>query len=67
MLMKKLACDLCDYVAEGETFEEWMDALKPHYAEAHSDVLNSKKGTPEEMKAEMMKWMAENKAKFDAT
>ena len=64
--MKKLKCDLCDYVGEGETFEGWMNALKPHYAEAHADVMASKKGTPEEMKAEMMKLMAENKARFDA-
>ena len=64
--MKKLKCDLCDHVAEGETFEEWMNALKPHYATAHADVMSSKKGTPEEMKAEMIKWMAENKLRFDA-
>ena len=63
--MKTLKCDLCDYEAEGETFEEWMNALKPHYAEAHADVMNSKKGTPEEMKAEMMNWMTENKARFE--
>ena len=65
-LMKSLTCDLCDHVAEGETFEEWTNALKPHYAEAHAEAMQSKKGTPEEMKAEMMKWMAENKARFDA-
>ena len=65
-IMKTLKCDLCDHIAEGETFEEWMNALKPHYAEAHAEVMQSKKGTPEEMKAEMMKWMAENKARFDA-
>ena len=64
--MKKLKCDLCDHVAQGETFEAWMNALKPHYAAAHADVMASKKGTSEEMRAEMMKWMAENKAKFDA-
>ena len=64
--MKKLKCDLCDHVAQGETFEEWMNALKPHYAEAHAEVMMRKKGTPEEMKAEMMKWMEENKARFDA-
>ena len=64
--MKTLKCDLCDHEAQGETFGEWMDALKPHYAAAHADVMMSKKGTPEEMKAEMMKWMAENKARFDA-
>ena len=64
--MKKLTCDRCDHVAEGETFEAWMNALKPHYAEAHSDIMNDKKGTPEEMKAEMTKWMTENEARFDA-
>ena len=64
--MKKLKCDLCDHEAQGKTFEEWMNALKPHYTEAHAEVMQSKKGTPEEMKAEMMKWMAENKTRFDA-
>ena len=64
--MKKLKCDLCDHEAQGETFEEWMNALKPHYTEAHAEVMQSKKGTPEEMKAEMMKWVAENKTRFDA-
>ena len=64
--MKTLKCDLCDFEAKGETFGEWMNALKPHYAEVHADVMASKKGTPEEMKAEMGKWMADNKARFDA-
>ena len=64
--MKKLKCDWCDHVAEGETFEEWMNALKPHYAEAHAEIMQSKKGTPEEMKAEMMKWITLNKERFDA-
>ena len=64
--MKTLKCDLCDHEDQGETFEEWMNALKPHYALVHSDVMNSKKGTPEEMKVEMMNWMTENKARFDS-
>ena len=64
--MKTLKCDLCDHEAQGETFEDWMNALKLHYAEAHADVMKSKKGTPEEMKVEMMNWMVENKARFDA-
>ncbi len=63
--MKKMKCDLCDYEAEGETFEQWMTALKPHYADAHAEVMQSKKGTPEEMRAEMMKWMAGNNARFE--
>ena len=64
--MKTLTCDLCDYADEGETFEQWMNALKPHYAQAHADVMESKKGTPEEMQAGMMQWMTENKQRFDA-
>ena len=44
--MKTLKCDLCNHEAQGETFEEWMNALKPHYAQAHADVMMSKKGTP---------------------
>ena len=58
--MKTLTCDLCDYAVEGETFEQWMNALKPHYAQAHADVMESKKGTPEEMQAELDKLRAEN-------
>ena len=65
--MKILKCDLCDYEAKGETFEEWMNALKPHYAEAHADIMKGKSGlTKEEQMAEMQKWMVDNKARFDA-
>ena len=64
--MKTLKCDLCDHVAQGETFEEWMNALKPHYAEAHADVMNDKSGlTKEEQMAGMHKWMGDNKTRFD--
>ena len=63
--MKTLKCDLCDYEASGETFEMWMEVLKPHYAKVHADVMKSKKGTPEEMKEEMMKWMTTNKVRFE--
>lgn len=59
--MKTLKCDLCDYEAQGETFEKWMDALKPHYAEAHSDVMNDTSKTEEDRK----KWMVENKTRFE--
>lgn len=60
--MKTLKCDLCDVTAEGETFEEWMQALMPHYKEAHADVMQN----PNKTKADGEKWMAENKARFDA-
>ena len=58
--MKTLKCDLCEHEAQGETFEEWMMALHPHYMEAHADAM--KDGTEEKRKA----WMADNKARFDA-
>lgn len=60
--MKTLTCDLCDVTAEGETFEEWMSALKPHYMDAHPKVM----ADPTKTKEDMQKWMLENKARFDA-
>jgi len=64
--MKTVKCDRCNFEASGETFEEWMNALKPHYGQAHADVMQSHKGSPEEMKAAMGKWMEKNKARFEA-
>ncbi|PIR74005.1 MAG: hypothetical protein COU35_04855 [Candidatus Magasanikbacteria bacterium CG10_big_fil_rev_8_21_14_0_10_47_10] len=65
--MKTLTCDLCDATEQGETFEQWMEALKPHYAQAHASFMKEQGGkSPEEQKAEMQKWMADNKARFDA-
>ncbi len=65
--MKTLKCDLCDYQASGETFESWMEALKPHYAEAHADFMKQKgEQSKDEQMAGMQKWMTENKARFDA-
>ena len=65
--MKTLKCDLCDHEESAETFEEWMEAMKPHYGEAHADVMQKNMHlNDEEKKSEMMKWMNENKARFDA-
>ena len=61
-IMKTLKCDLCEVTADGETFEEWMQALRPHYGEAHADVMNDSSRTKEHME----QWMAENKARFEA-
>lgn len=60
--MKTLKCDLCEVTAEGETFEDWMQALRPHYMEAHSEVMNDSGKTEQDMQ----NWMADNKARFDA-
>ena len=59
--MKTLTCDLCHATAEGETFEEWMNALKPHYMGEHANVMKDLHKTEEDRE----KWMAENKARFD--
>lgn len=58
-----MTCDLCKHVAQGETFENWMNALKPHYMEAHADVISDPSKTKEDMK----KWMRENRVRFEET
>ncbi len=64
--MKTLKCDLCDHEAQGETFEAWMDAMKPHYAEVHTDFMQEQENkSKEEQMAEMLKWMKENKTRFE--
>jgi predicted RNase H-like HicB family nuclease len=60
--MKTLTCDLCDHMAQGETFEDWMKALMPHWMEAHADVMKDSNHTEEDKE----KWMTENRARFDA-
>jgi hypothetical protein len=60
--MKTLKCDLCDETADGETFEDWMQALRPHYMAVHADIMKDSGKTEQDM----MNWMAENKARFDA-
>ena len=60
--MKQLKCDLCGHMAKGETFEAWMQNLMPHYKTAHGDVMADSSKTKEDG----MRWMAENKARFDA-
>ena len=59
--MKTLTCDLCEHQARGETFEAWMEALKPHYSEAHPEVM----ADPSKTKDDMEKWMVQNKARFE--
>ena len=60
--MKTLKCDLCDHEAQGETFEQWMQALMPHYKEAHSEFMQDSSKTKEDGE----RWMTENKKRFDA-
>ena len=64
--MKTLKCDLCETTAQGETFEQWMKALQPHYMEAHAEVMSDRGRTEEEMEQGRQDWVAENKARFEA-
>lgn len=59
--MKTLQCDLCEVTREGETFEAWMTALRPHYMEAHADVMTD----PNKTKEDMDTWMAQNRERFE--
>ena len=45
--MKTLKCDLCEHEAQGETFDTWMEALMPHYREAHAEVMSDSSKTKE--------------------
>ncbi len=60
--MTTLKCDLCDHVAEGETFEGWVKALMPHYMKDHADVMMDPNKTEEDKN----KWMADNRIRFDS-
>lgn len=59
--MKTLSCDLCDHEVSTGTFETWMDGLKPHYTDAHADVMSH----PSKGQADMQKWMADNRQHFE--
>lgn len=61
--MKSLKCDVCEVKIQGETFEDWFEAMHTHYATVHADLMKEMMGRPKE---EGEKWMAEAKAKFDA-
>lgn len=64
--MKTLKCDRCEVTADGETFDDWMKALMPHYMEAHADFMKSQSQMPkEEQERAQAQWMAENKKRFE--
>ena len=58
--MKTLTCDLCDFEAQGKDFNEWSYAIKPHYANAHPNMLSDPSAE------DIEKWVAKNTARFDA-
>lgn len=61
--MKTLSCDICDTTFEAATFEDWFKQMQGHYMREHADFMKEAASkTPEEG----MKWMADNKARFEA-
>lgn len=62
--MKKVKCPDCDPSVEayyqGETAEEAMKQMYPHYMETHKDIMASA------TKEKMQEWMVKFKADFDA-
>lgn len=64
--MTTLTCDLCDHAVTAETFDAWLDALKPHYAQVHTDFMAEQGAkTPEEQMAAMQQWVEVNKERFE--
>lgn len=59
--MKTLSCDLCDHSESAETFELWMKTLMPHYMKDHAEVMSD----PTKTKEDQIKWMSENKKRFE--
>ena len=61
--MKQVKCPDCDVSVDtmyaGETIEEVMGKMMPHYKEVHADVMQS--ATPEKHQA----WMADFNKSFD--
>ena len=66
MAMKTLSCDLCEHRVAGESFDDWMKALMPHWMEAHRDAMPAADLPDEEKRRLQAEWMARNRARFDA-
>jgi hypothetical protein len=41
--MKSLKCDACEFAAQGESFDEWLKAMRAHYAAEHADLRSHAK------------------------
>jgi hypothetical protein len=61
--MKTMKCDICESEFSAESFEEWFDQMRQHYAKDHADFMEQNKDKPKE---EGMKWMKDMKAKFES-
>lgn len=46
-MLKILKCDFCESTAAGQSIEQWMQNLMPHYMTAHTEVMNDSPKTKE--------------------
>lgn len=64
--MKTMSCDNCDATFSAETFQAWVELMKPHYAQEHKEFMASKASlSPEEQQKEMQQWFAEQETRFN--
>lgn len=62
-----MKCNACDATFSAETFEGWVEQMKPHYAAMHGDVMASKAHLSDAEKMKVMQdWMARANEQFDA-
>lgn len=65
--MKTMNCDACDTSFSAENFEGWVEQMKPHYAQAHADVMASHAtGNEEENMKKMKEWMDQAKQRWES-
>ena len=58
---------MCEALFSAESFGDWMEQMKPHYGEAHTDVMQEKAGlAPEEQQKEMQTWMSAARERFNS-
>jgi hypothetical protein len=65
--MKSMKCDMCKVSFDAEAFDAWVEQMKPHYAGAHADLMQSSADlSKEQQMKKMSEWMDAARARFDA-
>lgn len=62
--MKTQPCDVCGQDFSAETFDDWFKQMRTHYMAVHADVMAASADKP---KSEGERWMAEARARFEAS
>lgn len=63
--MKTLKCDACEEKFTADTFAAWVELMKPHYKNTHSDLMEQSAHLPqEEQMKKMQDWMKDAEMRF---